>query len=288
MRPKLRRYGRNRSYLDLDRPIPGKQRSWEKIPGVTTIVRKGLPKEVFATYAGTATANYAVNNWDDLAELPPAERLARLNKGRYEDRDKAGDRGTEIHELARQLVKGEEVPLPPEIEGYVRAAVKFMDEFDVRPFAEELIVFNETHYYCGTLDLGASILVPDLPIWSWVPVDEEGRTRALVDYKSGRSGIFGELSLQLSPYRFAEYAIENDEVVPVPEFDIGMGVHLRPDGTYSAIPVEIEREQFDDFLAVKRTAEVAERVIEYVMSEMTPPLAPRYTLIKTADGVTDD
>jgi hypothetical protein len=285
VRPKLRRYGRNRVYLDLDRPIPGRARSWEKIPGVTTIVRKGMPKEVFATYAGTATAAYAVNNWDELSTLPPAERLSRLNRGRYEDRDKAGDRGQEIHELARQIVRGAEVPVPDEIHGYVTAAVKFLDEFDVRPFAEELIVFNETEYYCGQLDLGATVLVPDLPIWSWVPVDDQGRSRSLIDWKSGRSGIFGELSLQLSPYRYAEFAIEDGEVIEVPEFDFGMGVHLRPDGTYSAVPVEIGPEQFDDFLAVKRTAEVADKVIEYVMSEMTPPLAARYVLTKIAEGV---
>lgn len=284
MRPKLRRYGRNRVYLDLDRPVPGKEKSFEHIPGVTTIVRKGMPKEVFTIYAATATANYAVNNWDELSLLPPAERLARLNKGRYEDRDKAGDRGQEIHELSRQLVKGAEVPVPDEIRGYVDGAVRFMDEFDVRPFAEELIVFSEEHYYCGQLDLGATILVPDLPMWAWVPVDAEGRTRALVDYKSGRSGIYGELSLQLSPYRFADFAIEEGEVIDVPEFDIGLGVHLRPDGTYSAIPVEIDRPQFDDFLAVKRTAEVADRVAEYVMTEMTPPLARRYHLTRTAEG----
>ncbi len=299
MRPKLRRYGRNRVYLDLDRPIPGKKNSFEKIPGVTTIVRAGLPKEVFARYAGTATADYAVNNWGttgcaehgipatQLSALPPAERLAAVNKGRYEKRDAAGDRGREIHALAQELVRGAEVPVPDEIKGYVTAAVRFMDEFDVQPIAEELIVFSETHYYCGQLDFAASVLIPDLAIYDWIPRDDENRSRMLGDYKSGGSGIYGELSYQLAPYRFADFAIEGDEITPVPEVDFGAGVHLRPDGSYSVIPVEIEREQFDDFLRIKDTAEVADRVQDNILTEITPPLAARHRLIMTAEGATD-
>lgn len=286
MRPKLRRYGRNRAYLDLDRPVPGKTKSWEKIPGVTSIVREGLPKEVFTRYAGTATAEYAVNNWDELGQLPAAERLARINKGRYENRDKAGDRGQEIHALARALVRGDEVPVPAEIRGYVHAAVKFMDEFDVQPFAEELIVFSETHYYCGQLDLMASVLIPDLAIYDWIPRDDAGRSRALVDYKSG-SGIFGELGYQLAPYRYAEFAIEDDEIIEVPEVDFGAGVHLRPDGTYSVIPVECGPEEFEDFLAIKRTAAVAERVRDLTLTEIVPPQAARFRLTLTTPGVSE-
>lgn len=284
MRPKLRMYGRSRAYLDLDRPIPGKKHAYEKIPGVTTIVREGLPKEVFTRYAGTATAEYAVNNWDELSALPAADRLARINKGRYENRDRAGDRGREIHELARQLVKGAEVPVPKDLRGYVDAAVRFMDEFDVQPFAEELIVFSETHYYCGQLDLMASVLIPDLGSYDWIPRDDDNRARGLFDYKSGGSGIYGELAYQLSPYRFAEFAIEDGEVIDVPEVDFAAGVHIRPDGTYSVIPVECERAQFDDFLAIKETAGVADRTRDLVLSEIVPPLAPRYRLTMTQSG----
>lgn len=288
MRPKMRRYGRNRAYYDLDRPVPGKKNTFEKIPGVTTIVREGLPKEVFTRYAGTATAEYAVNNWEELAALPAAERLKRINGGRYENRDKAGDRGQEIHELARQLAGGAEVPLPPEIRGYVLAVVKFLDEFDVQPIAEELLVFSERYYYAGRLDLAASVEVPDLPLYDWIPRGDDARSRGLFDYKSGGSGIFGELSYQLAPYRFAEYAMdEHDEVIEVPEVDFAAGVHLRSDGTYSVIPVVCGPEEFDDFLAIQRTAEVAEKTTGMVLAEITPPLAARYRITKASEGASE-
>src|SRR4051812_1700271 len=143
MRPQMRRRGRGRSYYDLDRPVPGKRNSYEKIRGVTSIVRDGKPNQALIGWAGSATAEYVIDNWELLAAMPPAERFKTINKGRYEARDAAGDRGTEIHALARELVGGAEVPVPPELRGYVDASVRFMNEFDVRPFATELIVFNE-------------------------------------------------------------------------------------------------------------------------------------------------
>jgi hypothetical protein len=285
MRPKMRRYGRNRVYLDLDRPVPGTKNTFEKIPGVTTIIRKGLPKEVFTRYAGTATAEFAVNHWDELAEMAPADRLKRINGGRYENRDAAADRGQETHEIARQLSGGAEVPVPEEIAGYVRATVRFLDEFDVQPIAEELLVFSETHYYCGRLDIAASVEIPDLDLYDWIPRDDDGRARGLFDYKSSPSGIYGELGLQLAPYKYAEYAMdEHDEITEVPKVDFAAGVHLRRDGTYSVIPVACGPDEFDDFLAIKRTAEVADRVNELVMSEITPPLSTRYRMTPIGDS----
>lgn len=293
MRPKPRRYGRNRVYLDLDRPVPGKKNTWEKIPGVTTLIRAGLPKEVFARYAGTATAEYAVNNWDELALLPPAERLSRLNKGRYENRDRAGDRGQEIHELARKLVSGDEVPVPAEIRGYVMAAVKFMDEFDVQPIAEELAVFSETDYWGGRLDLAASVEIPDLEIYEWIPRDDDGRATGLFDYKSG-SGIFGETGFQLSAYRHAEFAIDEDvppgvapEIIDAPETDFGAGVHLRSDGTYSVIPLDTGDDVYDDFLSIMRTADVADRAQSLILTEIVPPRAARFRLTMTDPGASE-
>jgi hypothetical protein len=283
MRPELRKRGRGRGYVDLDRKIPGKRDSYEKIPGVTTIVRDGKPSAALIGWAGVATTEYAINNWDELNAMPPGDRYKAISKGRYEGRDKAGDRGTEIHALARDLVGGAAVPVPPELKGYVGAAVRFMDEFDVRPFATELIVFNETHYYCGQLDLGASILIPDLAMYEWIPRDDEGRARALIDYKSGASGIWGDIAWQLAPYRYAEWAIEDGEIIEVPEFDFAMGVHLRPDGTYSAIPVLCEWEQFQQFLTVKENAENAEHANELLLTELAPPLMHTHHLVKVTD-----
>jgi hypothetical protein len=297
VRPKLKRAGRSRYYVDLDAPEPGqpadldpKKVKYQRIPGVTTIVRNGMPKEALTRYAGTSTAEYAVDYWDELAALPPAERLKRINAGRYENRDSAAQRGQQIHQLAQKLVRGETVPVPEDLNGYVRGAVRFMDEFAIEPIVEELTVFSPTHYYCGTLDLGAYAEIPDLPDFDWIPIDDDGRARGLFDYKTSRSGIWGDLAYQLAPYRFAEFAMVPDgdggfEIDTVPEFDFCAGVHLRPDGTYSVVPVECEWGQFEDFLVIKANAGVVERSKNLVLSELVPPRTTRFRLTEIAEAV---
>lgn len=295
MRPKLVRRGRNRWYVNLDAPLPGqpadldpKKIQYTRIPGVTTIVKAGMPKDALTNYAGTATAEYAVNNWDELSKLPPAERLKDINRGRYGERNAAAQRGSTVHELARKLVHGETVPVPGELDGYVTAAVSFMEQFDVNPFCEELTVFSPTHYYCGTLDLGASVLIPDLEEFEWIPLGEDGRSRGLFDYKLSRSGIWGDLAYQLAPYRFADFCMMPDgeggfEVEAVPEFDFAAGVHLRDDGTYSVIPVECEEAEFLYFLTIKENAAAVEHARETLLTELVPPLAPHRRLITIGD-----
>jgi hypothetical protein len=296
VRPQLKRAGRNRWYVDLDSPVPGqaadldpKKVKYQRIPGVTTIVRNGMPKEALMNYAGTATADYAVNNWEELSALPAAERLSRLNKGRYESRDNAAQRGQQVHQLAQKLVRDQEVPVPPELEGYVAAAVRFMDEFAIEPIVEELTVFSPKHYYCGTLDLGAYCEIPDLAEYEWIPLMEDGRARGLFDYKLSRSGIWGDVAYQLAPYRFAEFCLMPDgeggfEIDSVPEFDFAAGVHLRPDGTYSVIPVECEIQQFEDFLTIMANAAVVDRSKDLILSEIIPPRTSRFRLTKTAEA----
>jgi hypothetical protein len=289
MRPKLVRRGRNRTYYDLDRPIPGEKTKYERIPGVTTIVRAGLPKEALTNYAGTATAEFAVDNWPELDALPPAERLKRLNAGRYEKRDAAAQRGQEIHGLARALVTGVEVPVPTELFGYVKAAERFMDEFEVIEIAAEMVIFSQEHYYCGTLDLAASVLIPDLPVYDWIPLDDDGRARGLFDYKTSPSGIWGDLAYQLAPYRFADYAIlpgsdpDDPEIIEVPRVDFAAGIHLRGDGTYSVVPVDCGDQEFEDFLTIKENASVADRSKFLTLTEIVPPHGPRYQLTKIED-----
>lgn len=278
--------GRNRYYIDMDRPLPGGR--YTRIPGVTSIVKDGLPKPQLMIWAGDATAEYTIDNWAELDGLPIAERLKRLKKGRYETRDAAADKGTLIHRLADRLARGHEVPVPEGLEGYVAACVKFLDQFDAHPFAIEMTVYSETHYYCGQLDLGATVLLPDLPEFDYIPRDEDGRSRGLFDWKSGNSGIWGDLAYQLAPYRWAEWALDpmedgTTEVVEVPEFDFGAGIHLRKDGTYTVTPVECGAPEFGTFLKIKAVAEDLERTRDLALEAIVPPLTNRHKLTRIED-----
>lgn len=269
--------GRNHWYVDLD---AGEQR----VPGVTTTVAEGLPKPALLNWAGEATAEYAVDNWDTLAELPLSERFKKLKGGRYEKRDAAGNRGTQIHKLAERLIGDERVTVPDELTGYVQACVRFLDDFQVRPVYVEAVVYSESRRHVGTLDLIADVLLPDMPEYDHIGRDDDGFSRALLDWKTSRSGIFGDVAMQLAPYRFSEWLIEpGGDVVPMPEVQFCAGIHLRPDG-YSFVPLLCGEDQYRDFLYVKEVARITGSLRDLVGAPIVPPTASSYVLAK-ADEV---
>ena len=76
------------------------EQTGERVPGVTTIVGDGMPKPALLNWAGEATAEYAVDNWDTLAGLSYSERLKKIKGGRYEKRDAASNKGSAVHAMA--------------------------------------------------------------------------------------------------------------------------------------------------------------------------------------------
>jgi len=213
-----RNYGRGHSYA-----IDG-----VKVEGVTTILGKALAKPALINWAGDTTAAYAVDYWDELAELSPSKRLTRLQKGRYEDRDAAARRGTEVHRLAEQAVAGDDVgdQVPEELRGHVESYIAFLDAFNVQPILVEAIVAHRGLSYCGTTDLVADL----------------GPERWLLDIKTARSGIFGETALQLCAYARAEVYVDGDGAEHnVADLGIARAgaVHVRADG-YDLYPLAVD------------------------------------------------
>ena len=211
-----------------------------RVPGVTTILSGGMPKAALINWAGTATAEYAVDHWEDLAQLSPAKRLAKLQKARYEEKDTAAKRGTEVHGLAERLVKGEEIEVPDELAGHVESYVAFLDAFQVEPVHIEFSIASYKHGYAGTGDL-----------IGWFPT--LGRT-LLCDIKTNRSGIFGETALQLAAYRNADVLLDEDGEHDMPPVDGCAAIHVRADGA-DLIPVTAGARQFRQFLYVQQVAE---------------------------------
>jgi hypothetical protein len=237
----------------------------QRVPGVTTLLSNGVPKPALINWAGNATAGYAIDHWDDLGALAPAARLTKLQKARYEDRDTAANRGTTVHNLAEKLVNGEEVDVPDELAGHVESYVQFLDDWNVQPVLVEGVVMSHKHGFAGTLDL-----VADLP----------GRgTRALMDVKTSRSGIFGETALQLTGYRYADVYIDGEgQEQPMLTVDETLAIHVRSDG-YDLIPVQTGPAQLRQLLYVAQVAEFVEQSRGYVGDPLTPPrLAQRRRL----------
>ena len=192
-----------------------------RIPGVTTILKGGLPTPALINWAGNVTAEYAVNNWADLAVKPVAERLKELKECKWAERDAAARRGTEVHALGEQLVHGRQVEVPDELSGHVESYVRFLDRWQPDPILTEVTVYHRQYDYAGTLDL---ICKMDGATW-------------LLDLKTGRSGVYGETALQLAAYRYAEKYLDRDGTArDMPPVDHTGVVWVRSDG-YDLIPV---------------------------------------------------
>lgn len=265
--------GRNHWYVDLDA-------NNERVPGVTTIVGNGMPKPALLNWAGEATAEYAVDNWDELAPLPLTERLKKIKGGRYEKRDAASNKGTQVHEMAERLLAGEKVTVPDALVGYVDSCVRFLDDFQVRPVHVEAVVYSETRRHVGTTDLIADVLLPDMPEYQHIPRDADGFSRGLFDWKTSKSGIFGDVALQLTPYRFSEFLIlPDDEVIDMPSVDFCAGIHVRADG-YSFVPLLCDESVYRDFLYVMQVARIVDGLRELVGEPIVPPTASTFVLSK--------
>lgn len=236
--------GRGHSYiLDGDR-----------CDGVTTVLSNGIPKPALVNWAAKTIAEWVGERIDidpdsghvDATQL--AKSLAKIGeKNRYakwpndgsvsrlafietlkgvhwEDRDRAANRGTEVHGLAERIVKGEEVTVPDELVGHVDSYIKFLDDWQVQPVIVEGVCGHRRHRWMGTFDL-----VADLHGERW-----------LLDLKTSRSGIFGETALQLAAYRHAEFYIDPDGAEqPMPEVERVGAIWCRADG-YDLIPVEAD------------------------------------------------
>jgi hypothetical protein len=272
--PPIRRKDTARGHYYADR-------AGRRVPGVTTILDKGLPKKALIAWAGNATADGAVNAWEELSKLPVAERLKQLKGIRYAVKDKAANRGTEVHRFADKLLHGETVNVPDEIAGHVESCARFLDEFEFKTEHVEFSVASYAHGYAGTGDFIATIRLPDSP--RDVPGDWRGfigeRIRILGDWKTNRSGIFGETALQEAAYRYADVLITGDTEQLMPEVDACAALWLRADG-YELVPVTATREVHRLFLYIQQVARLDDEARDLIGGPIPPPATSAYRLTR--------
>jgi hypothetical protein len=243
-----RNHGRGHSYL-LD---------GAKVSGVTTLLSGGLPKPALVDWAARTVAGYAVDRWDELGERPVSERLRELERAHRAERDAAAVRGSRVHALADPLSRGDEVDVPDELAGHVEACVRFLDDWAVEPIAVERPVFSRRHRYGGTFDLVADL--------------GDGH-RWLLDWKTNKSGPFGDTAFQLAAYRYAEFYLDDDGAeVPMPPIDQCGVVWLRADG-YELYPYEANAMVFREFLYIAQVSQAATRARDYRGEALPAPVA---------------
>lgn len=240
-----RNYGRGHGYKDAN---------GVKVPGVTTLLSKGLPKPALVNWAARTAAEYAVDNWDELSTAPISERLEQIRNAPNASKNAAALRGTKLHDAAQQLQEQGVVDVDPEQLPLVESYLKFCQDWDLRAEHVESAVYNVTHGYAGTLDLIATLC--------------DGR-RWLLDLKTSK-GVYGDMALQQAAYRFAEFLDDDDTGhIRMPHVDAVGIVHVRADGA-DLVPLTAGKEEFRAFLYVAQVAATSDRLKELVHPPLTP------------------
>lgn len=234
-----------------------------KALGVTTIIGQGMPKPALINWAAGAVGDFvadrivvlpdgtvdatrlvtdvkaiAVEQRKAMPEWSPTRAGAVLKSLPNRDRDTAANKGTRVHGFAERLAIGEEVDVPPELDGHVRSYVDFLEQMDPEVIAVEGVVINRAKRYMGTFDILAIV---------------EGLGVCLLDVKTSRSGIFPETALQIAAYRFAESYLDADGVEhEMPAVDFTGAVWVRADG-WDLHPVRADEAAFRQFLYARET-----------------------------------
>lgn len=225
----------------------------EWVPGVTTLLGKGLPKPAIPYWAARTVAEWVADNPDlteDLKRLGGrGPTVAFLKELPWQKRDDAAIRGTDVHTLAEQLVHGEQVDVPEHLAGRVHGYVDWLDKAQPEPIWTERPVANRAWWYAGTFDLIAHM----------------GGETWLLDVKTS-SGVYGEMALQLAAYANAEFLLDADGAEqPMPIIDrIGV-LHVTEYGTslYRA-PEGVLQAAWKDFLHVAWVGKAADRIKTYL------------------------
>jgi hypothetical protein len=234
-RLRLHKFGRGGHAYTLDCDCPGRYRKTDphKIMGVTTAI-DAKAKKALVGWAGRITAEYALDHWDELAEMPPSARLDALRSVQFNTKNAAALRGTQIHDLGERLSHGKTVDVSDENRGPVEAYARWLDRWDIQPIATEVAVANTQYRYGGKADL-----------FAWV-----GKlgVNAAIDLKTSK-GVYTETALQLTGYVRCDLwqpdGPESEQAMPV--FEETYVAHIRPDSV-DLLPAECDDEAFSQFL----------------------------------------
>jgi hypothetical protein len=233
---------------------PTSHRYWldgKSVPGVTTILGV-LDKPAIPKWAAKSVAEYVADNPAGVDELRSIGRdglVKALADVPWGDRDRAANRGNEVHDLAERYLAGEIIDVPEELVGHVEAAADFIDAWGIDPVLSEAPVGSREHRYAGTLDLVADITAGPF-----------AGTRAIVDWKTGRSGIYKEAAFQTTAYSFAEFTGLGGDERLMSDFHIeaAFGIHLRADG-WDVYPLRFGEDVFQEFLVIREVYDINRR-----------------------------
>jgi hypothetical protein len=223
------------------------------VPGVTTLLKKGLPKPALVYWSAKSVAEFVADNEATVEQLRSMGRgpmVQALKEVPWQKRDEAAARGTEVHALGERVSHGEEVEVPEHIAGHVQGYIDWLDRENPEVLATECAVGSRKWQYAGTFDLIARF---------------RGATW-LLDIKTA-SGVYGDNALQLAAYANAEFMQIDGDEVPLPTIDRLGVLHVTESGT-RLLPVTDPAAAWKDFLHVAWTGKAEDRIKSYIGEEL--------------------
>jgi len=210
------------------------------IPSVTTIIKLIDKSGPLVGWAKRETASSAVRNLDTLRvmrdEAGQQAAIDWLKTIPDYQRDRAADRGSEVHRIAEQIIRGTPPSdVPEELAAYVAAYHGFIKTWRPKWLAVEQMVCSLKWDYAGTFDAIAVI----------------GNERWLLDVKTS-TGVYPETALQLAAYGAAEFIGRPGDptryrIPRVTRFGV---IHVVPEGA-ELVPYAVDRETFRTFLRAR-------------------------------------
>jgi hypothetical protein len=227
------------------------------VPGVTTLIGKGLPKPALVYWSAKMVAEFVADREADVEQLRRMGRgpmVAALKATPWQERDEAAIRGTDIHALAEELAHGREVEVPEHLADPVDGYVRWLDAWSPEVIWTERPVANRRWWYAGKPDVVCRI---GSDVW-------------LLDWKSSKA-VYGDNALQVAAYGNAEFSVNNDgDEEPMPHIDRYGVVHVQPHAT-ELYEVKQPELALKDFLHVLWTAKAEDRIKGYLGEPINPP-----------------
>jgi hypothetical protein len=267
-------------------PADDDQRIWS----VTTILKSYGDSEGLIAWTGTETGGAAIRTdkvWHAMLDdgMDPDEVASWIARQRFDTRGErsATKLGSAGHAaIEHQIVTGRRpdygTPLGGDLGVYDEELDPYMDSFDrfldhAQPefTAAEMTVYNLTYSYAGTLD-GSAVIGGQRWILDWK------FSKKSFDGKGKRKQPWRDVAPQVTAYRHAEWCApfkarkfeqwggrryyllngdERDQLLPMPEVDGGLCVHLTPHHA-DGYPLDCGDQTFEDFCYLIETHRITQ------------------------------
>lgn len=209
--------GKGRHYTH---PVTG-----DDLPSVTNICGI-LDKPALSRWSARVVAEQAWDLRNSLSGLGRDEAIDILKNAPWRSSGRSADRGTTIHAFMEAALKGDARPdLGGQARDYQQAAesvLAWFDDNDITLVASEQTVFGDG--YAGTFDAHLRWQFADDAVEDW-----------LVDFKTGASGPYSEVALQLSA--LAKARQRDDGTAAYSNYDRLVAISIQPEGKWRAVEV---------------------------------------------------